>query len=378
MIPDVVVVGAGLIGCSAARLLARAGRRVLLVDPGRPCREASYAAAGMLAVNVEARAEGPFFELCRRSRALFPELVSALYEETGLDAELARTGTVVPVLDDEDEARYGSLAERGRGAGVRVERLGSAELRRLEPWLTPACRFAWHLPDDIRVNNRRLCDAVVASLEARGVPFRLGRAVLGILHEGGAVTGVRLAGGEAVRAGAVLLSAGAWSGALEGLPRPLPVEPQRGQMLALGAPAGVFRHNIFSRSAYLVPRLDGSLFVGATVERVGFDKRVTADGVASLLAGARRLAPPLGSAELLETWAGLRPGTPDNLPILGADPAAPNLFYATGHFRNGVLLAPVTAQIALEELTGKGTSVPLDAFRPDRFGARPEPAPSAT
>jgi glycine oxidase len=228
------------------------------------------------------------------------------------------------------------------------------------------------------VNNRRLCDAVVASLETRGVPFRLGRPAYGLLRQGPAVSGVRLAGGDVVEAGAVCLSAGAWSGGLAGLPRPLPVEPRRGQMLALRAPVGVFRHNVFSASTYLVPRMDGSVFVGATVERVGFDKRVTADGVASLLAGARRIAPALGSAELLETWAGLRPGTPDDLPILGADPEAPNLFYATGHFRNGVLLAPVTAQIALDGLTGTPISVPLDPFRPDRFAVSLGPARSAS
>ncbi|MGH7545888.1 MAG: FAD-dependent oxidoreductase, partial [Gemmatimonadota bacterium] len=148
--------------------------------------------------------------------------------------------------------------------------------------------------------------------------------------------------------------------------------------LALRAPAGVVRHNVFSASTYLVPRTDGSVFVGATVERVGFDKRVTADGVASLLAGARRIAPPLGAAELVETWAGLRPGTPDDLPVLGADPEARNLFYATGHFRNGVLLAPVTAQIVLDGLTGRRTSVSLDPFRPDRFAASLAPAPAAS
>lgn len=380
MIPDVVVVGAGLIGCSAARLLSSAGVRVVLVDRNPPCREASYAAAGMLAVHVETGPEGPFFDLCRRSRALFPDFISELYEETGLDAELARAGTVVPLLDDEDEAHFRSL-ERGGAPGARVERLSPEDLARLEPWLAPDCRFGWHLPDDIRVNNRRLCDAVVASLEARGVSFRLGRPAHGLLRSGSAVSGVRLAGGDGVKAGAVLLSAGAWSGGLDGLPRPLPVEPRRGQMLALRAPAGVIRHNLFSTSAYVVPRIEGSVFVGATVERVGFDKRVTADGVAALLAGARRIAPRLGSAELLETWAGLRPGTPDDLPILGLDPEVSNLFYATGHFRNGVLLAPITAQIVLEGLTGVRPSVALDPFRPDRFAAthrrghRPTDAP---
>lgn len=378
MLPDVAVVGGGLIGGSAARALAGAGLRVRLIDPNRPCREASYAAAGMLALPLEPGLAGPFFELCRRSRSLFPDFASLLHEETGLDAELARSGTIVPVQDDDDEAWAGSLADAGRGAGVRVDRMDRADLRRHEPWLSEAHRFALHFPDDLSVDNRRLCEAMVAALEAREIPCVIGRPVVGLERSSAAVTAVRLADGEKVPAGAVVLCAGAWSGLVDGLPRPLPVEPRRGQMLALGAPPGAFRHTIFSASAYLVPRADGRVFVGATVERVGFDKRVTAQAIARLIAGARRVAPGLGSAGLVEAWAGLRPGTPDDLPILGPDPEVPNLIYATGHFRNGILLAPVTAEIVLEILLAKRPGVALEAFRPDRFGEPAEGEPTAS
>lgn len=367
MTPDVVIVGAGVVGCAAARLLASAGRRVVLVDPGRPCREASWAAAGMLGVHTEGGPDGPFFELCRRSRALFPDFAAGLYDETGIDAELSRSGTIVPVLDEEDARRFEPMAAAAPKSGLRVERLAADDVRRLEPWISPECRWGLHLPDDARVDNRRLCEALAVSLEARGVPFRLGRPAVALVRRGDSVAGVRLAGGEEIAAGWVLLAAGAWSGLLEGLPRPLPVEPRRGQMLSLGAPPGAIRHTVFSAGGYLGPRVDGTVFVGATVERVGFDKRVTADGIAALLAVARRLAPRLGDAELLETWAGLRPGTPDDLPILGPDPEAAGLVYATGHFRNGILLAPVTAQIVLDTVLGQRPGVPLQPFRPDRF-----------
>jgi glycine oxidase len=324
----------------------------------------------MLAAHMEADPRGPLFELCQRSRALFPDFVSSLHDETGIDAELARGGTIVPILDDADARRFEPIL----GAGARAERLEAAALSRLEPWLSPECRLGLHLPDDLRVNNRRLCDALVASLQRRGVAFRLGRGAIAVTREGSAATGVRLAGGETVAAGAVVVAAGAWSALLDGLPRPLPVEPRRGQMLALAAPAGALRHSLFGGSGYLVPRADGSVVVGSTVERVGFDRRVTAGGIASLLAAARRLVPRLEGAELLETWAGLRPGTPDDLPILGPDPEVAGLVYATGHFRSGILLTPVTAQLVLEAVTGARSILSTDPFRPERFAGASTPS----
>lgn len=365
--PDIVVIGAGLIGCSAARLLAHAGFRVLLVDRGRPCREASWAAGGMLAAHYEADHGGPFLELCLRSRAMYPDFVAALRDETGIDAELVAEGTVVPALTEEDGRQLEAMLSAQPRGGLRVERLDAAAVRRREPGIHQDCLWGLYLPDDVRVDNRRLCDAVVASLEARRVPFLLGRPVRAVLHRGGAVTGVRLAGGEEISTGAVVVAAGAWSGELDGLPRPIPVEPRRGQIVFLGLPAGAIRHVVAHIGVYLVPRAGGHVVVGATVERVGFDTRVTAEGIASLLTKAQRVVPQVGDAEFLDAWAGLRPAAPDDLPILGPDPEVRGLIYATGHFRSGILLAPATAQIVVEAVTSKTPSALLRPFRPDRF-----------
>ncbi|MBI4512650.1 MAG: glycine oxidase ThiO [Gemmatimonadetes bacterium] len=364
--PDILVVGAGLIGCAAARLLTSAGFRVLLIDRGRPCREASWAAGGMLAAHYEAGGGGPLLELCLRSRAMYPDFVAALRDETGIDAELVPEGTIVPVFGEEEARQLEPIATAR--AGARVERLDAAAVRGREPSIHEACLWGLYLPDDVRVDNRRLCEAVVASLEARRVPFLLGRPVAAVLHRGGSVTGARLAGGEEIPAGAVLVAAGAWSGQMEGLPRPIPVEPRRGQIVLLGMPAGAIRHTILAHiGVYLVPRTGGHIVVGSTVERVGFDSRVTADGVASLITKAQRVVPQLGDAEFVEAWAGLRPATPDDLPILGPDPEVRGLLYATGHFRSGILLAPVTAQMIVEALTSQTPSRLLEPFRPERF-----------
>lgn len=368
-LPDVVIVGGGVIGCALARLLAHAGVRVLVVDRSRPGAEASEAAAGMLAPLAEAGEAGPFLSLLRESRQRFPALAAALREESGIDVEYRQDGTLFLAFNDADEAE---LEERWRwqhAAGLPIERLAAAELLRLEPAISSTVRGGLRFPEDHQVVSGRLVRALWSSAARAGAEFRAEAAVRAVLHDGSRAAGVVLADGERVAAGAVVVATGSWSGMLENLPRPLPVFPVHGQLLALEALPPLFRHVIDSPRCYLVPRADGRIIAGTTVERIGFRKVVTPAGMLSILSGALEICAALAEMPITDSWSGLRPGTPDGLPILGRDPEVENLFYATGHFRNGVLLAPLTAE-AVGELVRSGHSpIDLSPFGVERFDA---------
>src|SRR5690606_19637630 len=213
--------------------------------------------------------------------------------------------------------------------------------------------------------------ALWAAAARAGAEFRLGVPAAGVLGaDDGRATGVELASGERLEAGAVVVAAGCWSALLGGLPRKLPVEPVRGQMLAVGAVPPVLGRTIMAEHCYLIPTADGRVLIGATLERAGFRACVTPAGLRQLVDAATAAVPGLAAAPVVEVWAGLRPGTPDDLPILGADPDVPNLFYATGHYRNGILLTPITAGIVGDLVTGSEPGVPLAPFSPARFMER--------
>lgn len=364
---DVVVVGGGVIGCATARHAALGGASVVVVERGRPGAEASHAAAGMLSPLAEAEAPGPFLELLLRSREGYPAAVEALREETGIDAGYSGAGTLFVALREEDEAELAHRFAWQSALGLAVEALSAEEARRLEPALSPAVRRALRFPGDHQVENRALSLALWSAAARAGAEFRLGREVAGVLRDGGRVGGVELSDGERVAAGAVVVAGGCWAGRLGGLPRELPVFPVHGQLLAVESVPPVFRHVVDSPRCYLVPRSDGRVIAGATVERVGFRKAVTPAGMRSLIDGALEIAPVLAHAPLAESWSGLRPGTPDGLPILGADPEVPNLLYATGHFRNGILLAPLTGEVIGEMVLGRPSPVELAPFGIGRF-----------
>jgi glycine oxidase len=363
--PDVVVVGGGVIGCAIARRLASDGVRTLLLERDRPGSHASWAAAGMLSPLAEADEPGPFLSLLLESRALYPDFCASLLEETGIDAGYRDEGTLLVAMRPEQEAtletRYRWQSERG----LPVERMGPRELRDAEPALSPAVRSGLRFPEDHQVDNRLLGSALWAAALAAGADVRVGAAVDRVLVEGGRAVGVRT-GGERIDAGAVVVAAGSWAGSLAGLPRPLPVRPVRGQLLAVRTDAALFRQVIHAPDVYMVPRAGGRLIVGATMEEAGFETAVTAGGMLSLLAPALELCPALRDAPIVESWSGLRPGTPDGLPILGADPEVSGLHYATGHYRNGILLTPVTAEIVAASIRGDG-SRDLGAFSLGRF-----------
>lgn len=363
---DVVVIGGGVIGCAAARALALRGLRTAIVERGGSGRNASWAAAGMLSPLAEADRAGAFLDLLRASRRLYPSFVRELEEESGASVAYRDEGTLLVALDDSDEERLRRRYAWQRDAGLPVEWMEGEAARRLEPGLSERTRSALRFAEDHQVDNRLLYAALERAAERAGVDVRQAEAVRLVTEEGRAA-GVMLGGGEEVRAAWVVVAAGAWSGGLQGLPREIPVRPVHGELLALEAVGQSLRHVLDSPRVYLVPRLDGRVIVGATMEEVGFERRVTAGGMNRLLGAAMELVPELGGAAVVETWSGHRPGTPDGRPILGPDPDVPNLVYATGHYRNGILLTPITAEIVEDIIVGEGCRYDLRPFSPDRF-----------
>jgi glycine oxidase len=363
---DVLIIGGGIIGCSIALELARARVRILVLERDRLGCEASGEAAGMLAPQAEGLAPGPLLDLCLKSREMFGPLQARLQEEAGIDIEYVRSGIVYPFLTEEDE-RYGQrLFQEQHGRGLKVERWDRAQVLAAEPQVTPAVRGALYLPDDHQVQNARMVRALAVAGSRQGVAHLEGSPVTAFLRDGHRVTGVRTLS-EAYHAGKVIIAAGAWSGTLSALlGRDIPVRPARGQLLSLETEGNLLRHIVYGRDVYLVPWPSGEVVVGSTVEFVGFAKHVTAAGIEGLLSGARRLVPALGSRPMLRAWAGFRPWTPDELPYLGPVPGAPGLYIASGHFRNGILLAPATGALMAELLSDTEPSQPLSPFRLDR------------
>ncbi|MEA2214123.1 MAG: glycine oxidase [Solirubrobacteraceae bacterium] len=364
---DVAVIGGGVIGLAIAWRAQAHGLRTVVLERGEAGQGTSRVAAGMLAPISEATpAEEPLLELGLRSAQLYPELVHEL------DLPGYRTcGTLLVARDgDEAEALERELALRER-YGLEVERLRPSAARRLEPGLAPAVRLALSIPGDHAIDPRQLTAALAAALRAAGGRLREGAAVAAVDIRDGVVTGIRLAGGEVVPARAVVIAAGAWSDQLEGLPpleRPA-LRPVKGQILRLHDPAGpgLLTRVVRMGASYIVPRGDGRYVIGATSEERGFDTTVTAGAAFALLREASELVPGISELVLDEFSAGLRPGTADNLPVIGPS-ATPGLHWATGHGRGGVLLAPVTAEIILAGLLGDRVAPGRSPFSPARFG----------
>lgn len=371
---EVVIVGAGAIGCSIARELAVRGRDVMVVERDSPGRRATWAAAGMLSPLGEAPGGGPFLELADRSLNRFGAFTQALREETGIDVEYHTNGKLHVSLGDIDE-ELNTLAAAPVAARFEVSRIDGAAARHLEPALSDDITSALVVGRDHRVNNRLLAQALLASATAAGASFRTASPVASILTRGGRASGIRLASGEDIEAKHLVLAAGAWSGDIAGLPRELPLRPIKGQMFAVDGRGRsharptepVLQRVVLSRDCYIIPRDDGRLLVGATVEDVGFRKGPTPRGIAGLMAAAAAVIPLIPDLPLVETWAGFRPATPDHMPVIGADPDMPGLIYATGHYRNGILLAPITAACVAALIEGAEPPASLDAFSVTRF-----------
>ena len=367
MPPSVLIVGGGIIGCATAYELAKGGCRVTLLERDTPGGEASGAAAGLLAPLGESRDPGPFQALAVESWRLYPEVVAELEAATGMNVEHTTAGTLYPVLDAGELA---AARERTTWAVARefgVELLEGARVLEREPALAGTITAALFVHGDHWVNNERLVAAYAQAAAERGVVIRSGVEVSEILLDGGRARGV-MAGGRRLEADCVLLAAGAWSrGLMTARGSGLPVEPVRGQMLSVSNSPPLLTHAVHGRSVYLVPRPSGELLVGATVEHVGFVREVTDEALEHLIDEAVSLVPGIGERPLLRSWCGFRPWAPDSLPILGPWPGVDGLFVATAHYRNGILLAPITAHLLSAcVIMGRAPAL-LGPFLPDRF-----------
>jgi glycine oxidase len=366
--PDVIVIGAGIVGLSAAREVAQHGGRVVVVERRRVGAEASSAAAGMLAPQIHAEGRTPLLDLSLRARDRHLRLAEELRSETGMAVELSPLGEMEIAVGEDDERALVARVTWQRGEGLAAELLSAEEVRQAEPNVTPDVRRGALFPGDRRLDNVRLVRALAASAVARGASLLTGRPVTSLVIEGGRVTGVRT-GTETLRAPLVINAAGAWAGLLPGDPLPPPVEPVRGQMAGFEVAPPLVHHVVWCARGYVVPRADGRVLAGSTLENAGFDKSVTAGGLRTVLDIALEIVPRLADVRLAETWAGLRPGTPDGIPVLGAG-ALPGLFHAAGLFRNGVLLGPLAGEAVARLALGRPPGVDLAPFALTRFAPR--------
>ncbi len=364
----ILVVGGGIIGCATAYELAKVGCAVTLLERATPGAEASGAAAGLLAPLGDS--SETFRDLAMASWRLYPGVVRELRERTGIDVEHVTRGTIYPLYTADDVRAAEERARRAEELDLGVEAWDRGDVQAHEPALATKVGGAMFVRGDHWVNNQRLVVAYAQAAVAAGVALITGCAVSRVIVEDGHARGV-VAEGERYEADVVVLAAGAWTAALAAsFGARLPVEPRRGQMAALTHIPPVLRHVIHGEDVYLVPRPSGELLIGATVERVGFQRAVTALGIAGLLQAAIDLVPALGGLPISRTWFGFRPWAPDSMPILGPWPGVDGLWVATAHFRNGILLAPITAKVMTEWIVTGKTSLPLKDFLPNRFLTR--------
>jgi glycine oxidase len=371
---EVIVVGGGVIGLSIAWRSAQAGLDVTVVDDARPGR-ASPAAAGMLAPVTEAHyGENPLLELNLAAAGGFPDFVAELEGAAGTAVGHLGSGTLAVAADRDEGEALGRLHRFQTKLGLEVTRLSGSECRALEPGLSPRIRSGILVEGDHQVDNRALLGALEAAGERVGVNRVDSRAEVVIGSGTGRVTGVETSTGEHLAAKRVVVAAGCWSAALPGIPAEaaVPVRPVKGQVVHLRGPGEdpVITRTIRGQEVYLVPRADGRVVVGATVEDVGFDTAVSAGAVYGLLRWAYELVPGIVDMAFTEACAGLRPCTPDNAPVIGPT-CVPGLILATGHYRNGILLAPVTADAIVQLLVGGTMPAGMAAFSIDRFSRKP-------
>ena len=356
----VLVIGGGVIGMAIALRLADRGADAEVIDRGLPGAEASSAAAGILAPQAESSGPGPFLELCLDSRARYPAFVAELEQRSGLEVGYQACGVLHAAFDEAQAGRLDQTVAWQQKRGLRAELLTRAQALGCEPGLNPAVLGAAHFPDDHQIDNRLLVQALRTAAERAGVRFRRG-AVRALISEGDRAVGVEVEG-EALEAEAVVLAAGAWSSLIPGAQlAPATLTPIRGQMLQVQTQARALRHILFSERGYLVPRADGRILAGSTMERVGFDKQVTAEGLAEIRAMALALYPALEPLPVQASWSGLRPFRGGERPLLGRGPLQ-RLCLATGHHRNGILLTPTTALAIAALVLGEPSEVDLTPF----------------
>ena len=362
---DVAIAGGGIIGGAIALELARAGLRVGVFDRQQPGQEASWASAGILSPAPENPGMIAMVPLGKASLSLYPEFIARVEEISGKSAGFRPKGTLEALFSRDAKAELSTIIALHHGLGLKAEPLRAEDARELEPALSAEVEAAVLRPDEASVDNRALTGAVLEAAQRSGAEFFPGNGAREIWN-----TGKRCAGlvvrTEKVEAKWTIIAAGCFSATIKDVAAYAPVRPVRGQMAALSAEDLMIERVLWSDKIYLVPRNDGRIIAGATVERVGFDKRTTAGGIQKILSAAIELAPGLANARVEETWAGLRPDSPDHLPILGPTDVE-GLLMATGHFRSGILLTPITARLVREWITEQRVSLDWDRFSPLRF-----------
>jgi glycine oxidase len=364
---EVVVVGGGLAGAAVALSLAERGAAVNVIDVERPGSAATGASAGMLAPQYESAGRGALYRVLVRSRERYHLFAERLEQLSGVSAGLRMDGMLVANFTEDEHAAAAGMLDWQREEGQRGELLDVESALRLEAGVARDVHSWLWLPDEGQVDAQQVAGSLATALGAAGVRVIAGRRVARVDSAGGAVTGVALEDGRVVAADVVVIAAGAWSANLNGVPRRLQVRPVRGHILRFGAGAPQLRRIVTSHAGrYLVPRSDGTLLAGSTMDESGYDRSIDDERVALVRESAARLLPALHGARPAEHWADLRPISDDGLPLIGAEPLLEGLFYATGYGRNGILLAPLAGEALADMVLGRDVDEEWLAFAPDR------------
>jgi glycine oxidase len=367
-----LIIGGGVIGGAIAWRLATEGVNVAVFERGRVGQEASWAAAGLIDPQAEAQEPGLFFDLAVAAKQAFDTIVERLSGDSGIDPEYDKRGVIYVAFDEAGAAQLRARARWQRAAGAAVEELTPAEALKVAPVLSPEIACALYMPTNGRTDNRKLTIAYIRAAERAGAEFHEGSRVAALAVRGGRATGVRFDDGSVAEGDVVINAAGSWASQIGGLEADaIRIYPVRGQIVCFEARPGLFGPSLFSPDGILVPRRDGRLLAGSVFEDAGFNKSVTMEGMARVVSAARRIAPSLASAPFREAWAGLRPASDDLLPVLGESPSVPGVLYAAGHFRSGILLSALTADVIAALVMGRRPPIDLAPFSAARFMGKP-------
>jgi len=357
---DCVVVGAGLIGMLTAQELAARGMQVTILERGQPARESSWAGGGILSPLYPWRYPDPVSELACWSQRYYPDLCQRLEGDSGIDPQWTLSGLLIADVEDRDAAQRWVTR-----FGAHLEWLDGVSAQQLEPRLGLIPESVAWLPEVAQVRNPRLAQSLRATLENRGVEIRSHSPAQGWKIEAGRVKAVRTPEAE-ISADYFIVASGAWTtGLLESTGLTLPIEPVRGQMILFKGPPGLVSRITLYKGRYVIPRRDGHVLVGSTLEYVGFEKQTTQQGLQDLKQSAFELIPDLAAQPIVQHWAGLRPGSPDGIPMTGPHPEIANLFINAGHFRNGVVLGPATARLLADQLSGRSPDLDPQPYLPE-------------
>jgi glycine oxidase len=362
---DAVIAGAGVIGASIALELAEAGLRVALFDAREPGREASWASGGMISPAPENAGMIPFMPISLASVSLYPDFIRRVEAASGMNVGYRQKGAIDVLLDGNVQEEVTTVVALQHGVGLRAEALTAERVRAMEPALTEDTQAAIFRPDEASLNTRAFTDATLKAAQHKGVEIHARNGAKALWREGGRCKGLTLEQGQ-VAAKWTIIAAGCFSAKIDGVAPYAPVLPAKGQMIALRCESLQIERILWLEHKYLVPQLDGRIIAGSTIEHTGFDHDVTAGSVELILREVMRMVPGLAAARIEETWAGLRPDSPDHLPIIGPTDLD-GLLVATGHFRSGILLAPVTARLIQEWITKQDVSVDWSRLSPMRF-----------